>query len=168
MRGLRVRVLNELHSSHFGITQIKTLAQWWEGVDRDTVQKTCNCLIYISSYASKSIESIVGCKSSTPTQSWRFCWSWGYIFNFRDEFILKMARVVRILESITSTNTVKIRRRIFSTFGLPHVSDHCQFTSVQFQQFLKINDIIHKMGASFHPATNRTLCPNNQKVFGES
>lgn len=35
------------------------------------------------------------------------------------------------------------------------VSDHgVQFTSEQFQQFLRMNGIVHKMGAPYHPATN--------------
>nr|XP_029715899.1 uncharacterized protein K02A2.6-like [Aedes albopictus] len=48
-------------------------------------------------------------------------------------------------------------REIFSTYGIPSVlvSDHgVQFTSETFQQFLRMNGVVHKMGALYHPSTN--------------
>ncbi|XP_055908516.1 uncharacterized protein K02A2.6-like [Eupeodes corollae] len=43
---LRARVLAELHSSHFGMTKMKTLARgycWWQNMDRDIEQMVMNC-----------------------------------------------------------------------------------------------------------------------------
>ncbi|XP_065091613.1 uncharacterized protein K02A2.6-like [Ochlerotatus camptorhynchus] len=48
-------------------------------------------------------------------------------------------------------------REIFSTFGIPSVlvSDNgVQFTPEVFQRFLKMNGVVHKMGAPYHPETN--------------
>lgn len=64
---------------------------------------------------------------------------------------------IRVCSSITADSTIQMCREIFSTFGIPSVlvSDHgVQFTSEQFQQFLRMNGIVHKMGAPYHPATN--------------
>ncbi|XP_055615010.1 uncharacterized protein K02A2.6-like [Toxorhynchites rutilus septentrionalis] len=64
---------------------------------------------------------------------------------------------IKICRSITAEGTVAMCRKLFSTFGIPSVlvSDHgVQFTSEVFQQFLKMNRVVHKMGAPYHPATN--------------
>ncbi|XP_058817326.1 uncharacterized protein K02A2.6-like [Topomyia yanbarensis] len=64
---------------------------------------------------------------------------------------------IKVCRSITAENTVNMCREIFSTFGIPSVlvSDHgVQFTSETFQQFLRMNGVMHKMGAPYHPATN--------------
>ena len=57
----------------------------------------------------------------------------------------------------TTTNTIAALRRVFSYFGLPEhlVTDNgSQFTSAEFQKFLKENDIEHTLTAPGHPATN--------------
>ena len=57
----------------------------------------------------------------------------------------------------TTTNTIADLRRVFSYFGLPEhlVTDNgSQFTSAEFQKFLKENDIEHTLTAPGHPATN--------------
>ena len=57
----------------------------------------------------------------------------------------------------TTTNTIAALRCVFSYFGLPEhlVTDNgSQFTSVEFQKFLKENNIEHTLTAPGHPATN--------------
>ncbi|XP_015774284.1 PREDICTED: uncharacterized protein LOC107352468 [Acropora digitifera] len=54
------------------------------------------------------------------------------------------------------TNTIAALRRAFSYFGLPEhlVTDNgSQFTSAEFQKFVKENDIEHTLTAPGHPAT---------------
>ena len=56
----------------------------------------------------------------------------------------------------TTTNTMAALRRVFSYFGLPEhlVTDNgSQFTSTEFQKFLKENGIEHTLTAPGHPAT---------------
>ena len=56
----------------------------------------------------------------------------------------------------TTTNTIAALRRVFSCFGFPEhlVTDNGnQFTSAEFQKFLKENDIEHTLTAPGHPAT---------------
>ncbi|XP_015748172.1 PREDICTED: uncharacterized protein K02A2.6-like [Acropora digitifera] len=56
----------------------------------------------------------------------------------------------------TTTNTIAALRRVFSCFGFPEhlVTDNGnQFTSAEFQKFLKENDIEHTLTAPGHPKT---------------
>ena len=70
----------------------------------------------------------------------------------------KFVEVVPMAQA-TTTNTIATLRRVFSYFGLPEhlVTDNgSQFKlkSVDFQKFLKENDIEHTLTAPGHPATN--------------
>ena len=64
---------------------------------------------------------------------------------------------VEIMPSTTSTQTIDRLRTIFARYGVPAqvVTDNGpQFTSAEFQLFLKTNGIKHITTAPFHPATN--------------
>lgn len=64
---------------------------------------------------------------------------------------------VHILKESSTESTIPILQTIFATFGLPTkiVTDNgAQFTSHKFQHFCKLNGIIHKRSAPFHPASN--------------
>ncbi len=61
------------------------------------------------------------------------------------------------MDSTTSTKTIQVLRTLFSRYGLPEVlvSDNGpQFTSEEFQKFLKANGVKHARSSPFHPATN--------------
>lgn len=61
------------------------------------------------------------------------------------------------LTSATSLTVVQKLRTLFAQLGLPEtiVSDNgTQFTSQQFQQFLKENGIVHITSSPYHPAIN--------------
>jgi len=64
---------------------------------------------------------------------------------------------VHIVKNITSETTIELCRQIFAAFGIPKyfVSDNARtFTSTEFKTFLKVNGIIQKLTAPYHPATN--------------
>ena len=68
----------------------------------------------------------------------------------------KFVEVVPIAQT-TTTNTIAALRRVFSYFGLPEhlvIDNGSQFTSADFQKFLKENDIDLTLTAPGHPATN--------------
>ena len=57
----------------------------------------------------------------------------------------------------TTTNTIAALTLVFSYFGLSEhlvTNNGSQFTSAEFQKFLKENDIEHTLTAPGHPATN--------------
>ncbi|XP_051160430.1 uncharacterized protein K02A2.6-like [Leptopilina boulardi] len=61
------------------------------------------------------------------------------------------------MSRIDSKSTISKLREIFARFGIPKVifSDNGkQFTSEEFQTFCKINGIIHRTSAPYHPSTN--------------
>ena len=61
------------------------------------------------------------------------------------------------MTSTTSEKTIEVLQKLFARYGIPVqlVSDNrSQFTSEEFQQFLKRNGIKHITSAPYHPATN--------------
>lgn len=64
---------------------------------------------------------------------------------------------VFLVKNVMSTKTVELLCTLFSRIGLPEhlVSDNgTQFTSEEFQSFVKGNGIKHTTSAPYHPATN--------------
>lgn len=64
---------------------------------------------------------------------------------------------VHIMTNITAKSTIEKCKQIFAAFGLPRtiVTDNGRtFISHDFQQFLKLNDIRHKLTSPYNPATN--------------
>lgn len=171
MRGIRVyiplilreRVLNELHSAHFGMTKMKSLARgycWWPKMDMDIEKLVSNCRL---------------CQSVRPEEKKVFTHHWvapngpfervhadfagpmhgQYLFILVDAYT-KWPEV-HVINNITAETTITKCREIFATFGIPNcfVSDWgTQFTSNEFYNFLMSNGIQHKKGAPYHPATN--------------
>ncbi|BES88660.1 Hypothetical protein NTJ_01466 [Nesidiocoris tenuis] len=61
------------------------------------------------------------------------------------------------MERTSTTKTITLLRETFARFGLPSmiVSDNgAQFTSLEFSEFCKTNNIKHVTGAPYHPKTN--------------
>ena len=61
------------------------------------------------------------------------------------------------LRSATAAKTVEVLRQLFARYGLLEqvVSDNgSQFTSEEFEEFMKRNGIKHMFSAPYHPATN--------------
>ena len=57
----------------------------------------------------------------------------------------------------TTTNTIAALRRVFSYFGSPEqlvTNNRSQFTSADFQKFLRENDMEHTLTAPGYPTTN--------------
>nr|XP_029714159.1 uncharacterized protein LOC109408875 [Aedes albopictus] len=171
LRGIRVyvpaplqkRVLEELHSTHFGTTRTKSLARgycWWPGLDRDIEDMVANCADCQSVRAEPAKMNLHCWETPTaPFQRVHVDFAGPYLDTYFFIYVDAYSKwpEVQICRSITAESTVNMCREIFSKFGIPSVlvSDHgVQFTSEGFQQFLKTNGVVHKMGAPYHPATN--------------
>ena len=67
------------------------------------------------------------------------------------------SRWLERMTTTTSAKTIETLQNLFARYGVPaqFVSDNGpQFTSEEFQQFLKRNGIKHITSAPYHPATN--------------
>ncbi|XP_055543773.1 uncharacterized protein K02A2.6-like [Wyeomyia smithii] len=151
---LRKRVLDELHSTHYGTTRTKSLARgycWWSGIDRDIEEMVSNCAdcqIVRTEPAKMSLHCW-----ETPTEPFQRVHV-DFAGPFMDTYFFILVDAyskwpeIKVCKSITAESTVNMCRDIFSTFGIPSVlvSDHgVQFTSETFQLFLRMNGIVHKM-----------------------
>ena len=160
---LRETVLSELHQGHLGVVKMKNIARgyvWWPGMDSDIEQLAKGC---------------VGCQrvQHNPRAAPLHTWEWpttpwqrihiDYAGPFLGQMFLvvvdahsKWPEVVST-KSSDSAHTIEILRSIFARNGVPEhlVSDNGpQFTSDEFQTFLKRNGIKHITSAPYHPSTN--------------
>ena len=159
----RVKVINELHSAHPGISRMKSLARsyvWWPGTDTDLEAKVQNC---------RQCQETRKLPVAVPMQSWEWPtqpWSRLHI-DYAGPFQGKMFLVVvdahskwmevSIVTSAATAVTIQNLKRMFATHGLPRtvVSDNGSvFTSNEFQDFLVKNGIRHIKTAPYHLASN--------------
>nr|XP_029711531.1 uncharacterized protein K02A2.6-like [Aedes albopictus] len=160
---LRRKVLDELHSTHFGTTRTKSLARgycWWVGMDHDIEDMVSNCA-ECQSVRPEPAKTRLHCWE-TPTMPFQRVHV-DFAGPFQDTYFFILVDAyskwpeIKVCKSITAESTVNMCREIFATYGIPSVlvSDHgVQFTSETFQQFLRMNGVVHKMGAPYHPSTN--------------
>ena len=160
---LRNKVLSELHEGHLGIVKMKSLARsyiWWPKIDKDIehLAKSCpGCQLQQNEAGKVSLHPW-----EWPTAPWQ-----RIHLDFAGPFLGRMFLVivdahskwpeVEVMSSTTSTQTIDRLRTIFGRYGVPAqvVTDNGpQFTSTEFQLFLKTNGIKHITTAPFHPATN--------------
>lgn len=160
---LQPKILGELHTAHTGIVKMKALARsyvWWKNIDSDIEDMVRHC---------KSCCLMQKNPAKVPVHTWEYPkepWSRihiDYAGPFMNQyFLIVVDAYTKWLEvipttSITSASTIKILRKIYTTFGLPitQVSDNgTQFKSEEMQRFLKENGIQAKYTAPFHPSTN--------------
>ena len=171
LRGIRVvipsilqkDILCELHSNHPGIVRMKALARlhiWWPNIDSAIEVMVSNC----TNCKLKSVNA-----PSSPVNPWIWPtkpWSRihiDYAGPFLGEMFLvvvdahsKWPEVVRVSSATTET-TINALRFLFSSHGIPEVlvSDNgSQFTSLEFECFLKNNGVKHILSAPYNPQSN--------------
>ena len=171
----RSKVLSELHEAHPGESRMKALARsyvWWPGLDQDIVKKVKSC-------------DECQAHQSTPAEAPLHPWEWpgfpwsrlhvDYAGPYKGEMFLIVIDAyskwleVHCMKSTTSNATIEKLREIFATHGLPAtlVSDNgSNFTSSEFEEFMKRNGIKHIKVAPYHPASNG-LAERAVRVFKE-
>lgn len=159
----RSKVLVELHEAHPGVSRMKALARsyvWWPTLDNEIEKEVKNC-------------SQCQLHQVTPAVAPLRPWEWpghpwtrlhiDYAGPFKGEmFLVVIAAYSKWLEvhqmkSTTSTATIEKLREIFATHGIPEtvVSDNgTNFTSSEFEEFMKRNGIKHIKVSPYHPASN--------------
>ena len=159
----RNRTMQMLHQGHPGIDRMKRLVRgymWWPGVDLELEEcvKTC-----------------ATCQTNrkTPPVIPLHPWAWpnkpwirvhiDYCGPFQGKMFLLLIDVhskwleVHMTNSSSSATTISLMRKSFATLGLPKVivSDNAtNFTSEEFECFLKKNGIKHLRTPPYHPASN--------------
>ena len=171
----RSKVLSELHEAHPGESRMKALARsyvWWPGLDQDIVKKVKSC-------------DECQAHQSTPAEAPLHPWEWpglpwsrlhiDYACPYKGEMFLIVIDAyskwleVHCMKSTTSNATIEKLREIFATHGLPAtlVSDNgSNFTSSEFEEFMKRNGIKHIKVAPYRPASNG-LAERAVRVFKE-
>ena len=159
----RNQVKKMLHQGHPGIDRMKRLARgymWWPGIDQELEEcvKTCaTCQL------NRKTPSVI------PLHPWAWPnkpWSRvhiDYCGPFQGKMFLLMIDAhskwleVHMTNSSSSAITISLLRKSFATLGLPEVivSDNAtNFTSEEFEHFLKKNGIKHIRTPPYHPASN--------------
>ena len=158
----RKRIIDELHNQHPGVNRMKRLSRihvWYPNIDEDIE----NCVKSCYECANNK-----GC----PSKAYIHPWSWPtkpYDRVHVDFFTLYGHNYLLLVDShskwleierMSSTKTSYVTqylRRLFACFGVPIqlVSDNGpQFTSWEFEQFLKENGVKHIRSSAYHPSSN--------------
>ena len=156
-------ILTELHQTHPGISQMKSLARgyvWWPCMDSDLEAVVKSCTTCQSSRHNPP---------SAPVHPWHWPeqpWSRIHV-DYAGPFLGKTFLIiidahskwldVHMTNSSSSLATIEKLRSSFATFGIPKVivtDNGTSFTSKEFQMFVTQNGISHLRSAPNHPATN--------------
>ena len=178
MWGIRVipakhqqRLLMELHRDHPGCSRMKSIARsyiWWPGVDVDIEQMAKGCT---------SCQQTKHAPPRAPSHSWTWpAKPWQRLhLDFAGPFMgtsffviidayFKWPEVFEMTTTSTAKTVAKLRE-LFAAYGLPEqiVTDNGpQFTSAEFESFVKGNSIKHTRCAPYHPASNGAVERFNQ------
>lgn len=160
---LQQRVLQELHNGHPGIARMKALARsymWWPGLDTaiEDVAKSC-----------VPCQSVKHAPPLAPLQPWT--WPAKPFERVHVDFAGPIQGTMLLvlvdahskwpevfpMAATTTGMTIEVLRKVFASHGLPKqlVSDNGpQFTSKEFEVFMKKNGVHHIRVAPYHPASN--------------
>jgi len=160
---LRAGVLSELHSGHFGVVKMKTLARdfcWWPGIDSqiERVTRVCSACVSAANMVPRDRLHVwepakgpwerVHADYAGPIDG-----RWYLVIV--DSYSKWME--VYTVHSPTSAATISKFDDCFARFGNPQqlVTDNgTQFCSQQIQAFLRTRGIEHRTSAPYHPSTN--------------
>ena len=159
----RQQIINELHESHPGISRMKSLGRsyvWWPSMGKDLEDKVKQCTSCQRSRKSPPV---------APLHPWewpRRPWSRLHL-DYAGPFMGRMFLIIvdahskwldiHAMHGATSQATIEKLRQSFATHGLPEIivtDNGSNFTSAEFEEFLRLNGIKHVRSAPFHPSSN--------------
>lgn len=159
---LQDRLLSELHENHWGIVKMKAHSRslfWWPTLDQDIEHEVNLCDIC---QQQRSMPAVA------PVHTWKWAEGpWERIhLDFaevnKQMFLVVMDAYARWpdivhMQTTTASKTIEVLRNLFASYGLPKevVTDNGpQFTSGDFESFLKLNAVNHIKMPAYHPASN--------------
>lgn len=171
---LRNRVLEDVHRDHIGVVRMKMLARsywWFPDMDKalENIARSCDtCALHGSM------------PKAAPTVHWPLCdrpWERVHIdfgtLQGKDFLVLfdvySKWMEVAVMTTTTAAQTIQVLRGWFARFGVPRevVSDNGpQFTSDEFETFLRNNGIKHTLTPPYSPQTNGSAERAVQTVKG--
>lgn len=159
---LRELVLKQLHDQHFGIVRCKQLARkyvWWPGIDQDIEEFIQRCDVCQKCSVRRRQHPLMSWeKSMHPFERVHL-----------DHFFFDGKKFLIIVDSFSNWIHVDFNkfvdtecvilslRKFFSVFGLPKIivtDNGTAFVSNLFENFCKVNGIIHKTTPQYHPESN--------------
>ena len=162
-KSLRSKVLTSLHSAHQGVDSMTRRAEkniYWPGMTADIRNKRYSCLTCNESAPSLPKEPY--CPSPPPDYPFQhlvmdfFQKGHHHYLTIADCFT-SWFTVYHMNPQPTSSKLIEALRNIGLSYGLPEIvcSDGGpQFTSAEFQDFLKICDIRHRRSSAYYPQSN--------------
>ena len=162
---MREKVLEMLHSTHMGMSSMKSLARgylWWPGLDTEIerVARRCEACSLNQRLPNRAVPH----PWIRPSAPWErvhidFAGAFlGYMWLLIVDAYSKWLEVYRMPIGATKTSdTIKILRTVFCRYGLPKtcVSDGGpQFISDEMAAFMKRNGIHHIKSPPYSPASN--------------
>ena len=162
----RQSVLTELHAGHPGVSRMKSLARglvWWPGMDQEIERVVQQCTHCQQSQPSPPL---------APLQPWSWPtrpWSRLHV-DYAGPMAGKMFLVVIDahtkwiefpMNTATAFTTIQRLRQLFAQFGIP--DSIVQFAAAEFDNFCRLNGVVHTKVAPYHPSSNgREGCQNFQ------
>ena len=158
----QAQLLLELHECHPGICKMKLLARsyvWWPTLEKEIDKMVGECTKCTKSLNNPQVGPlIVWPWSTTPWERLHM----DYLEIDNKAFLLVVDSFskwieVDIMNSTTSSATIKKIRMLFARYGLPQhvVTDNGpQFISEEFKLFMKENGIKFTLTPTYHPASN--------------
>ena len=160
---LRQKVLKLLHEEHQGIVRMKNLARsyvWWPNIDQHLVDLATECPECLN--CRKMPGKVKDARWPTPTEPWERV-HLDFAGPVASKYLLVLVDAstkwpeIFVMNSMTSSATITALRATFARFGNPVelVTDNGpQFAAAEFEDYMKENGIVHRMGAPYHPETN--------------
>ena len=159
---LQKPLLFELHSNHFGVSKMKSLARsyvWWPQIDVEIegVAKSCeSCLPSANNPVPAPLHPLM-----VPKQPWEQVHIdhtfWGNKVLLVAIDVFSKWPEVHVVSSISAKHTIEKLLSVFAIHGLPMIllSDNgSPFQSDGFKSFVEANGILHRRVTPYHPALN--------------
>ena len=160
---LKTKVITMLHQSHRGVVRMKTMARlyvWWPNIEAsvEACCKACNVCAVTTPAPTANLSPW-----PLPDEPWDrihvdFAGPFlGNMWMLVMDAYSKWPSVVRMSKYPTTETTIMALNILFTTWGSPKtlVSDNGpQFGSKQFEDWCRLNGIVHLTSAPFHPPSN--------------
>ena len=144
-------LVRELHETHPGVFQMKGLYLWWPSMDSEIKTLVKISDICQSQHHSPPVSPLHPWE--WPEEPW-YCIHIAYVGPFLWNMFLVL---VDTYSKSTSQITIEKMSQTIANMGLSKmvVSDiDTAFTSSEFQDFRKLNGIIHRRSAPYHPSSS--------------